>query len=132
MFKVGEIVKYSPKFCGDGEEYFIHMVKEADRGHYLISTLNSPLILGSTERVTEEMLQKAKKYEILFVRDCELNERYIITDTEEKKFFAGYDFMGSVDWSDGLVNATGMEIEEAEDIVKDLESADMLEEVPLA
>ena len=124
MFKVGEIVKYSPKFCGEGEQYYIHMVAEADRGAYLIHTLNSLLTLGSSERVREEMIQKAKKYEVILNRDRK-NRKYIVTDTESKKFFAGYDFMGSVEWVDEDTEATAMELDEAEQIASDLESADM-------
>lgn len=123
MFKVGEIVKYSPKFSNPGEEYYIHEVREADQGRYLISTLNSLLTLGSSERVDEEMIQKASKYEVIMNRNWE-DHRYIVTDTEERKFFAGYDFMGSVNWVDSDAEATVMDVEEAQQIAKDLEAAE--------
>jgi len=124
MFKVGDIVKYAPKWCGDGEQYYIHMVKEEDRGACLIVTLNSLLTLGYSERVTEDMIQKAKKYEVILNRDMK-DRAYIITDTENRKFFAGYDFMGSVDWVDNDTDARKMSKDEAEQIASDLESADM-------
>ena len=124
MFKVGEIVKYAPQFCGEGEEYYIHMVKEADRGSYLIVTLNSLLTLSPSERVTEDMIQKAKKYEVILNRDAD-DRAFIITDTESRKFFAGYDFMGSVIWVDTDTDAKCMDKSEAEQIAKDLENADI-------
>jgi hypothetical protein len=123
MFKVGEIVKYAPQFCGEGEEFYIHMVKEADRGHYLIETLNSLLTLAPTERVTEDMIQAAKKYEVVLNRKAG-DRAYIITDTENHKFFAGYDFMGSVEWVDDDADASEMGKAEAERIASDLEAAD--------
>ena len=119
MFKVGEIVKYAPQYCGEGEQYYIHEVKEADDGHYLISTLNTMLTLGSTERVTEDMIQKASKYEVIT-----WHGKYIVTDTENKKFFAGYDPMGSVIWVDNQDEAEANELEYAEQYKADLESAD--------
>lgn len=119
MFKVGEIVKYAPQYCGEGEQYYIHEVKEADDGCYLISTLNTMLTLGSTERVTEDMIQKASKYEVIA-----WHGKYIVTDTESKKFFAGYDFMGSVEWVDSQDKAETNELEYAEQYKADLESAD--------
>ena len=123
MFKVGEIVKYSPKFCGEGEEFYIHMVKEADRGHYLIATLNSLLTLGSSERVTEEMIRKAEKYEVILDRNAG-NRGYLITDTESKLFFKDYDFMGSVIWTEEA-EAKSMSRDEAQQIASDLTDADM-------
>ena len=119
MFKVGEIVKYAPQYCGEGEQYYIHEVKEADDGRYLISTLNTMLSLGSTQRVTEDMIQKASKYEVIT-----WHGKYIVTDTESKKFFAGYDFMGSVKWVDIQDEAEANELEYAEQYKADLESAD--------
>ena len=119
MFKVGEIVKYAPQYCGEGEQYYIHEVKEANDGRYLISTLNTMLTLGSTQRVTEDMIQKASKYEVIT-----WHGKYIVTDTESKKFFAGYDFMGSVEWVDNQDEAEANELEYAEQYKADLESAD--------
>lgn len=123
MFKTGDIVKYSPKFCGPGEELYIHIVVEADRGRYLISTLNSLLTLGSTERVDEEMIRKAEKYEVINNRDIR-NRKCIITDTSTRKFFAGYDPMGSVNWVDNDSEANGMDHDEAESVLADLISAE--------
>ena len=40
------------------------------------------------------------------------------------KWFAGYDFMGSANWADSSENAARLEREEAEQIIKDLESAE--------
>lgn len=40
------------------------------------------------------------------------------------RFFSGYDFMGSVDWTTDENEATIMDFDEAEQIVKDLESSD--------
>ena len=126
MFKVGEIVKYAPGWYNDGEQYYIHMVKEVnpDTKMVLIDTLNTTLMLGSSERVHEDMIQKAKKYEVILNRSV-IGRKFIITNTEDRKFFAGYDAMGSVNWVDSDLEATGLDLEEAEQIVRDLESADM-------
>ena len=114
---------YSPQFCGEGEEYYIHMVKEADRGSYLISTMNTLLALGSSEWVREEMIQKARKYEMILNRKVR-GRKYIITNTENRTFFAGYDSMGSVNWVDDETWATEMGLDEAKQIRSDLESAE--------
>ena len=126
MFKAGEIVKYSPKFCGPGEEFYIHEVKEVnpDTDRILISTLNTMLTLGSTSRVSSEMIQKANRFEIIVTRDSNLQTVYAITDTEAKKVFAGYDFMGSIDWVDGLTEAYLMDLDEAEAILTDMNNAE--------
>ena len=126
MFKVGEIVKYSPRFCEAGEEMYIHQVMEVnpDTGKCLISTLNTSLTLGSSERVDEEMIVKAKKYEIIVIRDANMEQKYIITNTETKSFFAGYDFMGSIDWVQATNEAYMMDLDEAESILKDMEAAE--------
>lgn len=50
--------------------------------------------------------------------------RFIIQDTETKLYFAGYDFMGSVDWEKDLLDAYHMKADEAFQIKADLESAD--------
>ena len=47
---------------------------------------------------------------------------YSIFNSEAGLFFNGYDFMGSVNWGDEEMT---MDISEALQIVKDLESADM-------
>lgn len=61
MFKPGDIVRYSPKFCGPGEEKYFHLVTEVNEetGHILIVTLDTDLPLGSSERVTADMIEKA-------------------------------------------------------------------------
>lgn len=63
MFKVGDIVKYSPKFCGPGEEKYIHQILEINEatGNILIATLNTLLTLGATEVVKEEMIERIEK-----------------------------------------------------------------------
>ena len=122
MFKVGDIVKYSEKFCSPGEEYYIHEVKEVnpDTGKCLIVTLNTSLSLGSSEMVDFEMITPAKKYEIIWH-----NRKYLITNTSEKTFFIGYDFMGSVDWTSEVNDAFHMDKEDDPwQIVKDLEDAE--------
>ena len=64
-----------------------------------------------------------KKYEIIN------NEgRYAIYSSEESAFFAGYDFMGSVDWVKIPTIECCMDLDEAEAIVADLEAADDPEE----
>ena len=65
-----------------------------------------------------------KKYEIAKVAN-EDGTYTIIVNNETNQYFAGYDFMGSVNWEDCIVNASWMdEDEDAEQIVRDLESAD--------
>lgn len=49
----------------------------------------------------------------------------IIYNTENGKYFAGYDFMGSVEWETYHEDAYLMDSAEAYQIVADLESADM-------
>lgn len=51
----------------------------------------------------------------------------VIVD-ENGLYFAGYDFMGSVDWEEDVMDAYYMDIEEARMIVKDLVAADEPEE----
>lgn len=60
MFKPGDIVRYSPKFCGPGEEKYFHLVTEVNEetGHILIVTLDTDLPLGSSERVTADMIER--------------------------------------------------------------------------
>jgi len=51
---------------------------------------------------------------------------FLILDSESRKYFAGYDFMGSVNWTDDLYTATvnGLSVsrDEAEQIVEDLKA----------
>ena len=67
------------------------------------------------------------KYEITTIRSMDNEVRYLIYNNEEHAFFAGYDFMGSVNWVH--TNCPGEECEltvedDPEQIVRDLESAD--------
>jgi len=126
MFKPGEIVKYSAKFCSPGEEYYIHMVKEVnpDTKKCLIATLNSCLTLGSSEMVDFNMIQPAEKFAVILDRNT-TDRKYLVTDTETKEFFAGYDFMGSVNWTENENDAEHMEKQYAEQIAADLESAEI-------
>lgn len=58
-FTPGEIVRYSPAFCGPGEEKYIHVVRWAadDVQRCQIATLNSKLTIGyPTEVVTYDMI----------------------------------------------------------------------------
>ena len=62
-YKVGDVVRYAPKWCGPGEEKFIHVVLEVhereEKTQYRIQTLNTDLFLPPTEEVDEEMIIKA-------------------------------------------------------------------------
>ena len=67
------------------------------------------------------------KYEITKIRSMDNEVRYVIYNKEEHAFFAGYDFMGSVDWEYSSVPSESCELtaeDDPEQIVKDLESAD--------
>ena len=126
MFKVGDYVKYAPQHTSPGEEYYIHIVKEVnpDTKKCLIVTLNSVLSLGSSQMVDFDMIIPAKKYEIVY--DRSVNDRkYLITDTTEKTFFVGYDFMGSVDWTEDENQAFHMDKEDDPwQVAQDLMDAD--------
>ena len=65
-----------------------------------------------------------KKYEII-----NHEGGYAIYSSEESAFFAGYDFMGSVDWEKIPTIKCLMTKEEAEQIVSDLEAADEPEDL---
>ena len=60
MFKVGDIVKYAPEWCGVGEEKYISKVLEVNEvtGNIIIGVLNTSLVLGSTECVKDYMIVK--------------------------------------------------------------------------
>lgn len=64
LFKVGDVVRYAPKWCAAGEEKYIHVVLELRQNpvtggnRYLIETLNSLLTLHPTETVDEDMIIK--------------------------------------------------------------------------
>ena len=67
-----------------------------------------------------------KKYEIVNNEGI-----YAIYSSEESAFFAGYDFMGSINWVKIPDVSCWMGREEAEQIVSDLESADEPAEYPV-
>ena len=67
------------------------------------------------------------KYEITKFRSMTNEVRYAIYSREERGFYAGYDFMGSVNWKQIKVPDEECELTAEDDpwqIVKDLESAD--------
>ena len=55
-------------------------------------------------------------------------ENLTIENVQTGKFFAGYDFMGSVNWVSGGDEAYRMGIDEAEQIIRDLEDANETDE----
>lgn len=57
--EVIDLFRYAPKWCGEGERKFLHIILEewADN-KVLIRTINSPLTLGSTEVVFRDMLER--------------------------------------------------------------------------
>lgn len=139
MFKVGDIVKYSQKFCGAGEEKYIHKILEINEetGNILIATLNTALTLGCTEVVKAEMIELIEnetkedetmsKYEISTIRSMDNEVRFVIYNKEERAFFAGYDCMGSVNWEYSQIPSEACELtaeDDPEQIVADLEAAD--------
>ena len=63
MIKEGMIVKYAPGWCSEGEEKYIHLVKEnrmnpvsGKMTRWLIYTLNSGCSLGLSETVDDYMI----------------------------------------------------------------------------
>jgi len=73
------------------------------------------------------------KYEISQIRSMDDEVRFVIYNKEERAFFAGYDFMGSVDWEYSSVPSEACELtaeDDPEQIVKDLKAADELAEIP--
>ena len=67
------------------------------------------------------------KYEISKIRSMDNEVRFVIYNKEEHAFFAGYDFMGSVDWEYTSVPSESCELtaeDDPEQIVRDLEAAD--------
>ena len=67
------------------------------------------------------------KYEISQIRSMDNEVRFVIYNKEERAFFAGYDFMGSVEWEYSHVPSEACELtaeDDPEQIVKDLEAAD--------
>jgi hypothetical protein len=65
------------------------------------------------------------KYEIKTVHNTDREDTFVIYSTEESAFFAGYDFMGSVNWEKIPSHECELTKEDdPEQIVRDLESAD--------
>ena len=50
--------------------------------------------------------------------------KQVIVNKDLNAYFCGYDFMGSVEWKYDIMEAYYMDLEEAEQIVSDLEAAD--------
>lgn len=73
----GMIVEYAPEWRTEGEEKYVHVIKEFrmnpvtknPKGRVLISTINTSLALGSTEVVDVEMIQPASKSKVDGVLD---------------------------------------------------------------
>ena len=66
-------------------------------------------------------------YEISKIRSMDNEVRFVIYSHDEHAFFAGYDFMGSVNWVYSSVPTEECELtaeDDPEQIVKDLEAAD--------
>lgn len=72
MFKyqIGQLVKYDPLFCSEGEEKYRHVIIEQRYSpitnkptRYLIKTLNTLLTLQPIEEVEEYMIQAIKEGE---------------------------------------------------------------------
>ena len=65
MFKVGDIVRYNPAWCEEGERKLIHMVKEVgllnpvtqQETRVRIVTLNSNLFMPPNEVVDDCMIE---------------------------------------------------------------------------
>lgn len=65
------------------------------------------------------------KYEIKTVHNADKEDTFVIYSLEESAFFAGYDFMGSVNWEKIPNHDCELTAEDdPEQIVRDLESAD--------
>ena len=65
MIEVGEIVRYSPKWCSDGARKYLHVIREnrllnpvtMKETRYLIETINTGMTFNPTEVVEEEMIE---------------------------------------------------------------------------
>ena len=67
MFKIGQLVKYNPLFCSEGEEKYRHIIIEQRYSpitnkptRYLIKTLNTSLTLQPIEEVEDYMIEEIK------------------------------------------------------------------------
>lgn len=62
-----------------------------------------------------------------FIKQHELptgEMKNVIFSTENEIYFVGYDFMGSAEWEENIDDAYQMDIDEAEQILKDLVGSD--------
>lgn len=65
MFKIGEIVRYNPKWCSAGEMQYLHVIRENrlnpvtnTMSRYLIETINMQnMTIHPTETVDDFMIQ---------------------------------------------------------------------------
>lgn len=68
-----------------------------------------------------------KNYGIMYLGSVDRSndgKAYAIQRMSDGKFFRGYDFMGSANWTDGMNLGECVEYAEAEQIIHDLEAAD--------
>lgn len=64
MFKVGDLVRYNPKWCSEGERKLLHMVKQVGllnpvtnkETRVEIVTINSKRFMPPVELVEEDMI----------------------------------------------------------------------------
>ena len=80
--------------------------------------LYCPRQMGGTHRQPEREEQKMSKYSTITTSNGFATGTIIKSDSG--KYFAGYDFMGSVNWNDTCYDAVLMDQEEAEQIIRDL------------
>lgn len=87
-FHVGEKVKYTPKYCGAGEEKYIHVITEVnpDTKKCIIHTLNSCLSIGSSEVVDFDMIELLQEPDPQTASDEIISfVSYLFTDGRSKK-----------------------------------------------
>lgn len=65
MIKAGDIVRYSEKWCSEGERKYLHVVKESvlnpvtgEMSRWLIQTINSGMTFAPSEVVEDYMIEK--------------------------------------------------------------------------
>ena len=63
-FNVGDIVRYAPEWCSEGERKLLHVIKERrlnpiknTESRFLIYTLNSGLVFGLSSTVDDFMIE---------------------------------------------------------------------------
>jgi len=71
MIKVGSIVRYKKEWCSEGEEKYIHVVRENllnpvkdTMTRWLIETINTSLTWNPTETVDDYMIEEIEGYEV--------------------------------------------------------------------